>query len=65
MAPEQKLQQYKDDWVRQMVGGGVSSDTARNIVAIAEFNGMFDPLKLLFAIDSSDHPLLQMGEDLR
>lgn len=49
MTPEDKLHAYKTAWVRQIrdvVGPG---PRAQEIVALAELNGLFDPLKTLYA----------------
>ena len=50
MTPRSKLAAHKDAWVRQL-GEVLESDSrADNIIRLAELNGLFDPVKELYAI---------------
>lgn len=53
MSPDAKLRYWKDEWARIFVQEvGLSKDDAEKVVHIAELNGMFDPYKTLFAIQT-------------
>lgn len=49
MTATERLEAYKDGWVRQLFDCGMNKDRAENAVRLAELNGLLDPLKTFYA----------------
>lgn len=61
MTPDEKIKYYKREWRRQIISVTGDEETAETIVELAYMNGLFDPLKVFFAIPLSYRlPLIPM-----
>lgn len=64
MTPQQKLVLVQEIWIRQL-GQYMTLEQARDCVAMAELNGLFDLHKIEFAKQESGFQQLQVNQQER